>query len=116
MSQRGDLESPRVSGKLMERDAGWSSSVARWAHNPEVTGSNPVPATKFRLGDHEISEPERFTGEDLRRPARRAYRSRTTAATARQVHPRAAHAASPPSRRRDCSLDVIRSRERRIDR
>src|SRR3954452_8233057 len=27
-------------------DAGWSSSVARWAHNPEVTGSNPVPATQ----------------------------------------------------------------------
>jgi hypothetical protein len=25
--------------------AGWSSSVARWAHNPEVAGSNPVPAT-----------------------------------------------------------------------
>ena len=22
--------------------AGWSSSVARWAHNPEVVGSNPV--------------------------------------------------------------------------
>lgn len=30
----------------MHRNAGWSSSVARWAHNPEVTGSNPVPATK----------------------------------------------------------------------
>src|SRR5690348_13035314 len=28
-------------------DAGWSSSVARWAHNPEVAGSNPAPATKF---------------------------------------------------------------------
>ena len=28
------------------RDAGWSSSVARWAHNPEVAGSNPAPATK----------------------------------------------------------------------
>ena len=28
--------------------AGWSSSVARWAHNPEVAGSNPVPATKRR--------------------------------------------------------------------
>src|ERR1044072_4265679 len=27
--------------------AGWSSSVARWAHNPEVAGSNPVPATKW---------------------------------------------------------------------
>ena len=25
--------------------AGWSSSVARWAHNPEVVGSNPAPAT-----------------------------------------------------------------------
>ena len=25
--------------------AGWSSSVARWAHNPEVVGSNPSPAT-----------------------------------------------------------------------
>ena len=28
------------------RDAGWSSQVARRAHNPEVAGSNPVPATK----------------------------------------------------------------------
>src|SRR5215213_4689038 len=27
-------------------DAGWSSSVARQAHNLKVTGSNPVPATK----------------------------------------------------------------------
>src|ERR671933_525266 len=26
-------------------DAGWSSLVARWAHNPKVAGSNPVPAT-----------------------------------------------------------------------
>ena len=26
-------------------DAGWSSSVARRAHNPEAAGSNPVPAT-----------------------------------------------------------------------
>ncbi len=30
-------------------DAGWSSPVARRAHNPEVAGSNPVPATKFSL-------------------------------------------------------------------
>ena len=27
-------------------DAGWSSPVARWAHNPKVVGSNPTPATK----------------------------------------------------------------------
>ena len=42
-------ESDLVAGprprKVMFTDAGWSSSVARWAHNPEVAGSNPVPAT-----------------------------------------------------------------------
>ena len=27
-------------------NAGWSSLVARWAHNPKVEGSNPSPATK----------------------------------------------------------------------
>src|SRR5438093_12677141 len=29
--------------------AGWSSLVARWAHNPKVGGSNPPPATKPKL-------------------------------------------------------------------
>ena len=29
--------------------AGWSSLVARWAHNPEVVGSNPAPATNMAL-------------------------------------------------------------------
>jgi hypothetical protein len=28
-------------------DAGWSSLVARRAHNPEVVGSNPTPATNY---------------------------------------------------------------------
>ena len=28
-----------------QKDAGWSSLVARWAHNPKVAGSNPAPAT-----------------------------------------------------------------------
>ena len=27
--------------------AGWSSLVARWAHNPKVRGSNPLPATNL---------------------------------------------------------------------
>jgi hypothetical protein len=31
-----------------EVDAGWSSPVARWAHNPKVAGSNPAPATTLR--------------------------------------------------------------------
>ena|SRR5690625_1826706 len=30
--------------------AGWSSLVARWAHNPKVIGSNPIPATNFLNG------------------------------------------------------------------
>ena len=30
----------------LDNDAGWSSLEARWAHNPEVAGSNPAPATK----------------------------------------------------------------------
>src|SRR5436305_8070234 len=30
-----------------DRTAGWSSLVARWAHNPKVGGSNPPPATKL---------------------------------------------------------------------
>ena len=29
--------------------AGWSSPVARWAHNPKVSGSNPDPATNKPL-------------------------------------------------------------------
>jgi hypothetical protein len=28
-------------------DAGWSSLVARRAHNPKVVGSNPAPATNI---------------------------------------------------------------------
>ena len=31
---------------LRRLDAGWSSLVARRAHNPKVVGSNPAPATK----------------------------------------------------------------------
>ena len=27
--------------------AGWSSQVARWAHNPKVASSNLAPATNF---------------------------------------------------------------------
>jgi hypothetical protein len=44
-----DSQSPGIDA--MERGcydstAGWSSLVARWAHNPKVVGSNPTPATK----------------------------------------------------------------------
>src|ERR1700691_6705348 len=42
--------------------AGWSSLVARRAHNPEVVGSNPTPATiSFFLLTRCIPEPENPT-------------------------------------------------------
>ena len=34
--------------KLQNTDAGWSSLVARQAHNLKVAGSNPAPATNRR--------------------------------------------------------------------
>ncbi len=36
-------------------DAGWSSLVARRAHNPKVVGSNPAPATKTKQKGLEIN-------------------------------------------------------------
>jgi hypothetical protein len=44
---------------LTKIDAGWSSLVARRAHNPKVGGSNPPPATKIK-GLENISEPFLF--------------------------------------------------------
>ena len=39
---------------LQNMDAGWSSLVARRAHNPKAVGSNPAPATNLleRYNDH----------------------------------------------------------------
>ena len=38
------------SGRWTEIDAGWSSPVARQAHNLKVAGSNPAPATNLSKG------------------------------------------------------------------
>src|SRR5271155_2191325 len=35
-------------------NAGWSSPVARWAHNPKVVGSNPTPATNQPIEDRRL--------------------------------------------------------------
>ena len=40
----------------MSENAGWSSSVARRAHNPKVVGSNPAPATKLKSAMHLLWE------------------------------------------------------------
>jgi hypothetical protein len=40
--------------------AGWSSPVARQAHNLKVTGSNPVPASKHKASSHNGIMPKSF--------------------------------------------------------
>ena len=37
----------RIQQRNYSRNAGWSSLVARQAHNLKAAGSNPAPATKF---------------------------------------------------------------------
>ena len=41
------IENRMLACKIVVDDAGWSSPVARWAHNPKVAGSNPAPATIY---------------------------------------------------------------------
>ena len=60
---------------VYESDAGWSSSVARWAHNPEVTGSNPVPATT------------KYRSEGLSQAARASFFCRQVAGSVRHTRP-----------------------------
>ena len=46
---------------MQDSDAGWSSLVARRAHNPKVVGSNPAPATNNKnKGLEEILSPFLF--------------------------------------------------------
>ena len=48
-----DKNQKRLYIKRLIMIAGWSSLVARWAHNPKVVGSNPTPATI--AGDRKIA-------------------------------------------------------------
>src|ERR1700691_513823 len=61
-----------------DRNAGWSSLVARWAHNPKVGGSNPPPATKgiislreFGLNRETPKNPQYEKTQLIREPQRR---------------------------------------------
>src|SRR5262245_61209253 len=66
--------------KSGDNDAGWSSLLAREAHNLEVAGSNPVPAT-WTNPSVATSQP-RFFFEPGGRPCRFVTRSpRTTPPT-----------------------------------
>jgi hypothetical protein len=70
---------PEKLGYGWSTDAGWSSSVARWAHNPEVAGSNPAPATTTEWPSQSLWGPFRFMHRPLHAPPRRsAVRPGTT--------------------------------------
>gem|GEM_PF-5742899 len=61
------LPIPRATGTVTRPPqvaAGWSSQVARRAHNPKVAGSNPAPATNEEA---QIRGPFRSVGEGLSR-------------------------------------------------
>ncbi len=57
MPARGPTKIRIVRSAYLRYDvnAGWSSLVARWAHNPKVAGSNPAPATTGSFRRREMS-------------------------------------------------------------
>src|SRR5690606_27122380 len=63
--------------------AGWSSLVARWAHNPKVAGSNPAPATINVFRDLQT-----FAGPFFHVRKGRLYTTLYTTASARRDHKR----------------------------
>ena len=50
-------------------DAGWSSPVARQAHNLKVVGSNPAPATKLALQNQRLKQRPRSSDRGFFVPA-----------------------------------------------
>jgi hypothetical protein len=67
------------------RDAGWSSLVARRAHNPKVVGSNPAPATRKFKGLEAIASEPFFFLNTLPRPGHHPTRSEIAGADTRFV-------------------------------
>jgi hypothetical protein len=46
--------------QFQKHDAGWSSPVARQAHNLKVVGSNPTPATNYINKINDLDHPQRL--------------------------------------------------------
>ena len=63
-------------------DAGWSSLVARRAHNPKVVGSNPTPATNGNPCTARVSG---FSGVRRNGPCESPYRVHTASRQIRTV-------------------------------
>jgi hypothetical protein len=65
-------------------DAGWSSPVARQAHNLKVAGSNPAPATNINISQAFRQAPIRKDGGFCRSKPRICRRNNNTAHTLQQ--------------------------------
>ena len=48
-----------ASHSFIKHDAGWSSPVARQAHNLKVVGSNPTPATNYINKINDLNAPSK---------------------------------------------------------
>src|ERR1700754_4484206 len=88
-------------GPLVLGDAGWSSPVARQAHNLKVAGSNPAPATKY---SRQVDDLAAFF---IRGNQRGGPSSEGGAANARRPHP----ARRPPASGRSHEAAVGRAAE-----
>jgi hypothetical protein len=71
------MEFDPLISRCYDFSAGWSSLVARWAHNPKVGGSNPPPATTYEflgtywlpfvaVGHAAVTQPQVSNGNTLR--------------------------------------------------
>ena len=83
-----DARSPSRAVEKVKNVAGWSSPVAREAHNLEVTGSNPVPATC------RFSRPAQFPRNPLQPQWWQRVLSFSAAPRRRMREPAASHFAS----------------------
>ena len=55
---------PGLLTSYLQDDAGWSSPVARQAHNLKVAGSNPAPATNIKNKSLPIRKHQPSLGEN----------------------------------------------------
>src|SRR5881296_2231288 len=90
------LDTRECGAYIWRSGAGWSSLVARWAHNPKVAGSNPAPATNAnRTPGHVLVIGSFFMSARTRgiSPARSGFQ----AADKRQFSGPSKRALSPPA-------------------